>query len=208
MATEDKASADEPAPKKGWAAIPLRWRIFAITAPLTIIADQVTKVWARASLEVTATGMGKPVPVIENFWEWRLSQNPGSAFGLFNDTSGARIFLSIIGVIAVGAIVWMLRKARDDQRRLAVALGLVAGGAVGNLWDRIVFGQVTDFVVWKYYEKEWPTFNVADVALVLGVIMLFFDMGKEETRAKADDKAKAGGKGKGGAGKKRAAEKS
>ena len=100
-----------------WKATPLRWKIFAITAPITIALDQITKVWARASLEVAPNGVGIPVAVIENYWDWRLSQNPGSAFGLFNSTSGARIFLSIIGVIAVAAIVWMVRKARDDQRR-------------------------------------------------------------------------------------------
>jgi signal peptidase II len=176
-----------------WKATPLRWKIFVITAPLTIALDQLTKVWARAALEIAPNGVGIPVPVIENYWDWRLSQNPGSAFGLFNSTSGARIFLSIIGIVAVTAIVWMLRKARDDQRRLAVALGLVAGGAVGNLYDRIVYGQVTDFVVWKWHDKEWPTFNVADVALVVGVLMLFFDMGKDDVKAKAktDDQAAA-----------------
>jgi signal peptidase II len=207
MAAADEPSTTEPAqpaPARGWKAIPLRWKIFAITAPVTIALDQITKVWARGALEVAPNGVGIPVPVIENFWDWRLSQNPGSAFGLFNSTNGARIFLSIIGVIAVTAIVWMLRKARNDQRRLAVALGLVAGGAVGNLYDRIVYGQVTDFVVWKWHDKEWPTFNVADVALVVGVLLLFLDMGKDSATEKSGDKAKSGSKKP----NKRAAEKS
>ena len=165
-----------------------RWKIFLILAPLTMLADQLTKVWARHSLPTTPDGYGKAVSVIENFFDWRLSHNPGSAFGLFGSTSGARVFLSIIGVIAVGAIIWMLWKARNDQTRLSIALSLVAGGAVGNLIDRIYSGIVTDFVVWKYYEHEWPTFNIADVALVIGVGLLFLDMGKEsaedETPAK------------------------
>lgn len=156
-----------------------RFKLFLILAPLTMLADQLTKVWARHSLPTSPEGYGIPVPVIENFFDWRLSHNPGSAFGLFGNTSGARVFLSIIGVIAVVAIIWMLRKAKDDQRRLTVALALVAGGAVGNLIDRIYSGIVTDFVVWKYYEHEWPTFNVADVALVIGVGLLFLDIGKE-----------------------------
>lgn len=165
-----------------------RWKIFLIVAPLTMILDQITKIWARSSLPTGPDGRGISQVVIENFWEWRLSHNPGSAFGLFGDTSGARIFLSIVGFVAVGAILWMLHKASDDQRRLTVALGLVAGGAVGNLIDRVGFGEVTDFVVWKYYQHEWPTFNVADVALVIGVGLLFLDIGKEP----ADDKS--GGK--------------
>ncbi len=169
-----------------------RFKLFLILAPLTMLADQLTKVWARHSLPTTPEGYGIPVPVIENFFDWRLSHNPGSAFGLFGTTSGARIFLSIVGVVAVCAIVWMLRKARDDQRRLTVALALVAGGAVGNLIDRIFHGIVTDFIVWKYHQHEWPTFNVADVALVIGVGLLFLDIGKEP---KNDDEAQSADEG-------------
>lgn len=178
-----------------------RWKIFLVVAPVTMILDQVTKIWARNSLPTGPDGRGISSVVIENFWEWRLSHNPGSAFGLFGDTSGARIFLTVIGIFAVGAIIWMLKKATDDQRRLSFALGLVAGGAVGNLIDRIGFGEVTDFVVWKYYDSEWPTFNVADVALVIGVGLLFLDLGKEpdteaaKTDAKAKTKAQKSGKG-------------
>ncbi len=168
-------------------SLPRRWKLFLVLAPLTILVDQLTKLWARHSLPTVpdASGrmVGKAVPVIENFFDWRLSHNPGSAFGLFGGTSGARIFLSIVGVIAVVAIVWMLKKARDDQTRLIIALGLVAGGAIGNLIDRIYNGIVTDFVVWKYYQHEWPTFNVADVALVVGVGLLFLDIGKESQTA-------------------------
>jgi hypothetical protein len=78
----------------------------------------------------------------------------------------------------------MVKKAKDDQRLLAIALGLVAGGAVGNLADRIYFGVVTDFVLWRYHSKEWPVFNIADVALVVGVGMMFFDVGKEPKKTK------------------------
>jgi signal peptidase II len=175
-----------------------RWKLFLIVGLVTTVADQLTKIWARSSLPTGPDGRGVSQVVIENFWEWRLSHNPGSAFGLFGDTGGARIFLSIVGLIAVAAIVWMLKKATDDQRRLTVALGLVAGGAIGNLIDRIGFGVVTDFVVWKYYDSEWPTFNIADVALVIGVGLLFLDLGKEPEAA-ADD----GGSGEKSAGKKK-----
>lgn len=159
-----------------------RHTLFAIIAPITCLLDQLTKIWARHSLpkvETTRGIAGIPVTVIENFWDWRLSENPGSAFGMFGETTGSRIFLSIIGVVALGAIIWMLQKARDEHTRLIIALGLVAGGAVGNLIDRIAFGVVTDFIVWKYHSHEWPTFNVADIALVVGVGLLFIDIGKD-----------------------------
>lgn len=169
-----------------------RWKIFAAVGVATFVFDQITKYWARAALPVNDQGYGLPVVVIENFFEWRLSYNTGSAFGLFGSIGGARVFLTIVGIIAVGAILWMVKQARDDQTRLNWALGLVAGGAIGNIYDRVLFGKVTDFVVWKYYDKEWPTFNVADVALVIGVGLLFLDFGKEDKKAKdGDDSAEA-----------------
>jgi signal peptidase II len=179
--------------------MPRRYLIFLVVGILTAIADQLTKIWARATLPTTEQGWGMPVSVIENLWDWRLSENPGAAFGMFGGTTGARVFLSIIGVVAVIAIVWMVKKAREDQKRLLVALGLVAGGAVGNLIDRVAFGVVTDFVVWRYHDTEWPTFNIADVALVVGVGLLFIDIGKEakdEAREAKAKKAGASGRGK------------
>jgi len=164
-----------------------RWKIFLFIGFLTLVADQITKVWARtlpALLAPNGQRYGVAQPVIENFFDWRLSFNKGSAFSLFGEMSGARMFLTVVGVGAVLIILYMLHRARNDQTRLIYALGLVAGGAIGNLIDRIAYGQVTDFIVWKYYDKEWPTFNIADVALVIGVGLLFLDMIKE-TRAEA-----------------------
>jgi signal peptidase II len=173
-----------------------KWRLFAIVGVMSLLADQLTKMWARGSLPVSVPGcaipadivarkcFGTPVPVINGIWEWRLSMNPGSAFGLFSSQTGARIFLSIVGVCAVGGMLWMLRKARDDQRVLHWALALVAGGAVGNLVDRIYYGVVTDFVLWRYQTHEWPVFNVADIVLVVGVGLMFIDIHKEGKREK------------------------
>jgi len=205
-----------------------KWLVFLIVAALSLVADQATKIWARGALPVTRFGHGtaicvvpddmmprhttvngegrdlapdchgEAVTVIGGFWKWRLSMNPGSAFGLFSSQTGARIGLSVVGVIAVFGMLWMLRKARSDQKILHWALALVAGGAVGNLIDRIYFGVVTDFVLWYYDIHEWPVFNVADVVLVIGVGLMFIDIQKEGRREKAlkagrQDKAKAAG---------------
>jgi signal peptidase II len=188
-----------------------KWQLFAIVSLLSLIADQATKIWARASLPVHPEGcdipagiaagkcVGTPVGVIDSFWHWRLSMNPGSAFGLFSSQGGARVFLSIVGVGAVIGMVWMLRKARPDQRVLHWALALVAGGAVGNLIDRIYYGVVTDFVLWHvgsynprtlHWDTEWPVFNIADIVLVVGVGLMFIDITKEGKREKALKKAR------------------
>ena len=185
-----------------------KWKLFAIVSVLSLIADQVTKIWARAALPlecgpggqgnldvvdaiVQRKCIGKAVPFIEGFWEWRLSMNPGSAFGLFSGTgSFGRIMLSVVGIAAVFGMIWMLRKARPDQRVLHWALAFVAGGAVGNLIDRIYFGVVTDMVLWRYKTTEWPVFNIADVVLVVGVGLMFIDIQKEGKREKALKKAR------------------
>ncbi len=153
-----------------------RWRLFAIVTFLNLIADVLTKWWAKSSLPTDDSKWGTPVAFIENFWDWQLSFNQGSAFGLFHSIGGARIFLSIIGIAALAAVCFMVKSAGPKQRRLVIGLGMVAGGAIGNLIDRIAFGSVTDFVVWKYYDTAWPTFNVADVSLVIGVGIMLLDM--------------------------------
>jgi signal peptidase II len=187
-----------------------KWKIFAIVSVLSLIADQATKIWARGSLPVSPKGCAIPAdfiartchgdakPVIDGYWEWRLSMNPGSAFGLFSSQGFARVMLSVVGIGAVGGMVWMLKKSRTDQKILHWALALVAGGAVGNLIDRIYYGVVTDFVLWKYQTHEWPVFNVADIVLVVGVGLMFIDIQIEGKREKAlkkarQDKAKAAG---------------
>jgi signal peptidase II len=146
---------------------------------------------ARPDKEWVPCG-GKNATVIGTFWRWRLSMNPGSAFGLFAGHPGlARIFLSVVGIVAVGGMLWMLRKARPDQKVLHWALALVAGGAIGNLIDRIAYGVVTDFIVWAAGGHEWPVFNVADVVLVVGVGLMFIDIQKEGKREKKLAKGKA-----------------
>jgi signal peptidase II len=201
-----------------------KWAVFWIVAGLSLAADQATKIWARAELPVFELGqpasatpdcdipddlvppeknrgskcVGVAVPVIESFWHWRLSMNQGSAFGLFSGRTGARIFLSIVGVAAVFGMLWMLRKSRADQKILHWALAFVAGGAVGNLIDRVYYGVVTDFILWHVgdyragpheglgrWEHEWPVFNIADVVLVVGVGLMFIDIHKEGKREKA-----------------------
>ncbi|MBT8492642.1 MAG: signal peptidase II [Deltaproteobacteria bacterium] len=181
-----------------------RWKIFLIVGVVSLVADLGTKYWAEAALEMTPAGIGIPVPFIENFWDWRLSYNTGSAFGLFGSVTGARIFLSLIGLVALGAVVYWVRKTPEEMTRLLAALGMVAGGAIGNLYDRLLYGKVTDFVVWKYYDKQWPTFNIADVALVVGVALLFLDLGKlEKAQKAAKEAAEAEKESKSGKGKKK-----
>lgn len=160
--------------------MPARYRIFSIAAVLSLLADQATKIWARGSLP-----FGRPVKFLGGFWDWELSFNPGSAFGLFNTVDSARIFLSIIAIAACVAIVVMLHRSRDDHAWGSAAYGLIFAGALGNVIDRLIYGKVTDFVLWHAGEHRWPQFNVADAALVAGIIILVLDIGKKKKETPA-----------------------
>ncbi|MFT3692296.1 MAG: signal peptidase II [Kofleriaceae bacterium] len=196
-----------------------KWRLFIIVGLLSTIADQATKIWARASLPILGHGTGeggqcvipidylpdattkmahcagKSVDVISGFWTWRFSINPGSAFGLFGSLAVARVLLSVVGIAATIGMIVMLKKSRPDQKILHWALALVAGGAIGNLIDRIYYGGVTDFISWDLKFMVWPTFNVADIVLVIGVGLMFIDIqieNKKTNAKKADRQRKAG----------------
>lgn len=174
-----------------------RWTLFVIIAAVTLALDLGTKYWARHNLATnpptcdvpedfrTGRCTGVPEPVVDGFWEWRLAFNKGAAFSFLHAAEAGRWILTGIGIVAVFGMLWMVHKARAHQRLLVTALAIVAGGAIGNLADRIYFGMVTDFVLWRYKEHEWPVFNVADVALVVGVGLLLIDAWREAKVARA-----------------------
>ncbi len=138
-----------------------RWKIFLAVASLAVLADQLTKVVARGSLPAS----GVRVPFIEGSWDWVLAQNKGMVFSMLSNTEGARVLLAVAGFAAIITVVWLVHKTSDEHRMMAWAFGLMAGGAVGNLIDRVLFGSVTDFILWHYGQHRWPVFNVADVVL-------------------------------------------
>jgi signal peptidase II len=141
---------------------------FGVWAAVALLADQLTKVWARAALRPR----DMPLDVIAGIFDLRYSENTGIAFGLLRNAPHARWFLAVIGLGALGAVWYALRRTAPEARRLAAGLGLVTGGAIGNLFDRVAYGRVTDFVHWGYQGHAWPNFNVADAALVVGIVLL------------------------------------
>jgi signal peptidase II len=174
-----------------------RWTYFLWISLSVVVIDQLTKVWARRALPTDEHGRGIPVSVVENFFDWQLAYNTGASFSMFADTSGARVFLSLAALAAIAFIVWTVKTTPGHRPWAFVSLALIGGGAVGNLIDRVAFGKVTDFVLWRYYEHAWPIFNVADAALSVGVVLFLivgFRMSREEKRA---ERAKAAGEGAG-----------
>jgi len=117
----------------------------------------------------------QPVPVFPGF-NWTLAHNSGAAFSFLASESGwQRWFFSVIAlVVSIGITIW-IKRLKPTETWLAVALALVLGGAVGNLWDRVTLGYVVDFIDVYYQQSHWPAFNIADSAISVGAVLLIID---------------------------------
>ena len=140
------------------------YRLAIVVGLVTLVVDQITKNWARDNLAGEA-----PLEVIGTWLQVTYTKNPGAAFSLF--TGSGRT----IGLIAIGVVVFLLVLIGKSTRRSeTVGLGLILGGALGNLTDRIargdgfLDGSVVDWIDWWFI----PTFNIADAALNVGVAVL------------------------------------
>ncbi|XXF78549.1 signal peptidase II [Myxococcaceae bacterium GXIMD 01537] len=122
----------------------------------------------------------RPHYFIEDYWHFRYVENPGAAWGLFGRMpDGVRqTFFLAVSLVALGFILTMYVKLEPDQRLVRAGLALVTGGALGNFMDRMMRGYVIDFIDWHWRNQpgmRWPTFNVADAAICVGVGLLLLD---------------------------------
>jgi signal peptidase II len=133
-----------------------------------VALDQASKAWALKSLEP-----GRPLEIIDGLFHLTLTSNDGGAFGLFQGF-GSWITLLAAGVSLgiVGMLLW------GPAQRLPMTTGLIgiAGGALGNLMDRLTHGAVIDFLEFRWRELSWPVFNLADTAIVIGTGLVLFTL--------------------------------
>lgn len=146
------------------------WFWYAISAVIVIL-DQLSKHAIEAAFEYGET------KVFTSFFNFTLAYNTGAAFSFLADAGGwQRWFFGVIAIVASALlIVWIGRVAAVKVRE-AFALAFILGGALGNLYDRIVLGHVVDFIVVHYQDNYWPAFNLADSAITLGAAILIIDM--------------------------------
>ncbi len=137
---------------------------------LVIILDQLTKYQASQQLI-----LHEPVDIISGF-NLTLMHNTGAAFSFLSQAGGWQrwFFIGLGSVIGLAIIVWMI-KLPAEKRWLSCALALILGGALGNLWDRVMLGYVIDFIEVYYHSWYWPAFNIADSAITVGAVMLIID---------------------------------
>jgi len=145
----------------------LKWLWLSV---LVILLDQFSKAAAERWLgDGSVIGL---LPVLD----LRLAYNTGAAFSLFEHAGGwQQVLFSAIGVVVSGFIVWYLRRLQRNQWLLALAMVLILGGAMGNLYDRLTMGKVVDFIHVFWRNHHFPIFNLADSAITLGAILLFVD---------------------------------
>jgi signal peptidase II len=163
--------------------------LFAAVAVGMTVLDQVTKIWIRNNLELYYARTGVPrsekeITVIDGWLSIIHAENPGAAFGFLNDSPYRMYVFAGFTVVALVVLGRMFFELPADDRFQNVALGMVVSGAIGNAIDRVLYQSVTDFV--KMYTEhptlapwlkerlgsaEWPTYNVADVAIVVGLVM-------------------------------------
>lgn len=142
-----------------------------LTALIILLLDQTSKHAIEAAFEYGET------KVFTSFFNFTLAYNPGAAFSFLAGAGGwQRWFFAVIALVAsVLLTVWIARTAKSKPRE-AFALAFILGGALGNLYDRILLGHVVDFIVVHYQDNYWPAFNLADSAISLGAVVLIVDM--------------------------------
>jgi signal peptidase II len=156
-------------------------RLLAVTAIVVVALDQITKAVALAALDD-----GESVRAVDGIIRWTLQRNPGAAFGIFRR---APALFTVLAILIAAAIVVAAPRVRD--RLNGIALGLVLGGALGNLGDRLFRppgpfrGRVIDFIDFRV----WPTFNLADAAVVVGAILLALTSLRDGRARAAGDQA-------------------
>lgn len=150
--------------------------IYYLLAIGVIAVDQLTK-W----LVVTKMDLYEQIPIIDNFFYLTSHRNSGAAWGILQDQM---IFFYIVTAIVVIGITYYMHKYAKDNRFLLLGLGLILGGAIGNFIDRIFYQEVVDFLDFTIIKYNYPIFNIADSALVIGVavvvLVTFIDEFKKE----------------------------
>jgi signal peptidase II len=160
------------------------WILLVAFAVGIVLFDQATKWWAETSLKQTP---GQGITLVEGYVDLHYARNPGAAFSLFRDW-GPRargIFFIGVSIAAVVAMAILYKRLPERRPLYEWALGLLIGGAVGNLIDRIRFNEVIDFVDLHWKEHHWPTFNVADTAIVVGIGLVLLDAFLQRPRSGA-----------------------
>jgi signal peptidase II len=150
-----------------------KWFWF-LTAPMVLLLDYITKVWATGALKTPS----RAIEVIPGYFNFSYAENTGVAFGILDSAHYAwkPYVLGAMAALATAAIVFYYHKSSPGRKLLRFTLALTTGGILGNLGDRIFRGYVVDFIEWHIRDSfYWPNFNIADSAICVGIALLMID---------------------------------
>jgi signal peptidase II len=137
------------------------------------IIDRITKIWASKSLI-----SGNEIVVIKNIFGFSYVENRGAAWGVFQ---GKVNFLVIITIIIVIGLIFYLLKYKPRSKVMRISLSLIIGGAIGNMYDRVIYKYVVDYIYFHYKDVySFPTFNFADMSVVVGTLLLAICLIRDE----------------------------
>jgi signal peptidase II len=144
-----------------------------------LLLDQWTK-----SMVVQKLPLYQRLEVIQGFFNLTHVRNTGGAFGIFGGERGGlgSILFVVVSLIAIGAIVFLFLKIKESEKTLALSFSLILSGAVGNLIDRLRYGEVVDFLDFHLSTYHWPAFNVADSAICIGIGLMALELLKGDRK--------------------------
>ncbi|CCO24518.1 signal peptidase II [Maridesulfovibrio hydrothermalis] len=150
-----------------------KYTLAGIIAVSILILDQLTKIAVREKM-----AMWTSETIIPGFFNLVHVVNKGAAFGFLNreDISWQRTFFIVVTFVAMGAIAMLLKSTKNDDKFQIIGLGCVLGGAIGNLIDRILYSEVTDFLDIYFGSYHWPAFNIADIAICIGAFAMIISL--------------------------------
>jgi len=146
---------------------PVRLWPYLILAALVLTADGISK-----QLALNYLSLYQPLPVFPGL-NLRLAFNTGAAFSFLHDAGGWQrwFFIGLSTMVSLALLVW-IRRSQNQPLLFRIALAMIAGGAIGNVIDRLIYGHVIDFIDVYYANWHWPAFNVADSAIVIGALVI------------------------------------
>lgn len=155
-----------------------------LTTIVVLVLDRLTKIWA-----VNTLSSGKVIDIIKGYFDFSYVENRGAAFGILQ---GNTILLGIISLVFLAYLLFLFFKSKSPSKLYKVSLGLIISGALGNLYDRFIYKYVVDFIHFHWQETyHFPTFNIADMAVVVGTFLLlayyFFIEPKENKESKESE---------------------
>ncbi|HUR70698.1 MAG TPA: signal peptidase II [Candidatus Limnocylindrales bacterium] len=164
-----------------------KWRIVGGLVAAIVVLDQFTKIIVQRTME-----LHQSIPIVDGLFNLTYVRNTGAAFGIFAGSAEIfrRPFLILVSILASAFIISLLRRLPSDEKGLITALTFILGGAIGNLIDRVFYGEVVDFLDFYWRSYHWPAFNIADSFITVGVTIALYCLYRHEgpdpfTRAKS-----------------------